>query len=141
MTPLIFPKAYVLVETARERTSRCLNLSGQTGVVGKEIWRQTIHCGAVIDGQRLVAYLTFIIADIEKTIVDERSADRAPKLLPAIVRLGNPLLLVDLVVGAGGGVKDVVVGIAVNLVGATLSNRIHQATPAPGRTRLRIRYW
>jgi hypothetical protein len=69
------------------------------------------------------AYLTFIIADIEKTVVEDRSADRTSNLLPAIVRLGNPQPLVDLVVGAGGGVKNVVVGIAVDLVGATLGER------------------
>ena len=120
-------KANVLVKTARERTSCRLNLSGQAGVVSKEIRRQTVHGGAVIDGQWLVAHLAFIIGEIEQTIVDERSANGTAKLLPAIVRFGNPLPLVDLVVGAGRRVEDVVVGVAVNLVGATLGDGIYQA--------------
>src|SRR5437588_6451076 len=78
-------KTNVLVETARERTSCRLNLSGQAGVVGKEIRRQTIYGGAVIDGQWLVAHLAFIIAEIEQTIVDKRPANRTAQLLPAIV--------------------------------------------------------
>src|SRR6266851_4393307 len=120
-------EANVLIETAWERTSYRLNLSGQAGIVGKEIRRETIYGGAVIDGQWLVADLAFIIAEIEQTIVDERSANGTAKLLPAIVGFGNPLPLVDLVVGAGGGVEDVVVGVAVNLVGTTLGDRIYQA--------------
>src|ERR1700704_3041710 len=43
------------------------------------------------------------------------------------MRFGNPALLVDLVVGAEGGVKDVVVAIAVNLVGAALRHGVHQS--------------
>ncbi len=84
--------------------------------------KRVIQLGAVIHRQRLVAYLTFIIADVEKTIMNDRSADRASNLLSAIVRLGNPQPLVDLVVGAGRGVKDVVIGIAMNLVGATFGH-------------------
>src|SRR5216684_3214007 len=129
-------KANVLVKTARERTSCHLNLSGQAGIVGKEIRRETIYGGAVIDGQWLVTDLAFIISEIEQTIVDERSTNGTAKLLPPIVRFGNPLLLVDLVVGAGGGVEDVIVGVAVDLVGATLGDGIYQA--ASGLAELRL---
>src|SRR5947209_7271081 len=91
-------EANVLIETARERTSRRLNLSCQAGVVGKEIRRKTIHGGAVIDSQWFVAHLAFIIAVIEQPIVNEWSANRTAKLLPAIVGFRNPLPFVDFVV-------------------------------------------
>src|SRR4029077_9880195 len=60
-------------------------------------------------------------------IVDKRSTNCATKLLPTIVWLGNPLLLVDLVVSAGRGVEDVVVSVPVNLVGAALGDAVYQA--------------
>src|ERR1700704_850849 len=43
------------------------------------------------------------------------------------MRFGNPVLLVDFVVGVEGGVKDVVVPVAVNLVGAALRHGVHQS--------------
>src|SRR5437868_11133769 len=43
------------------------------------------------------------------------------------MRLGNSVLLVDLVVGVEGGVKDVVVPVAVDLVGAALGHGVHQS--------------
>ena len=121
-------KGDVLIEAAGKGSSRRQDLGGQVGMGSKKTRVQPVYGWSVVYGQGLVADLTFIIADIKKTIVDDWPTDRAAKLLSSIMRFGNPLLLVDLVVGAEGGIKDVVIAVAVNLVGAALRHSVHQSS-------------
>ena len=87
----------VLVEAAGERTSGCLDLCRESGIIGEKTRREIIDGGTVIDRQRLVADLTLEISEIEPVIRDEGAAHGTADLLAAVMRLGNSLLLVDLV--------------------------------------------
>src|SRR5260370_21055275 len=51
-------KANVLVKTARERTSCRLNLSGQAGIVDKEIRRETIYGGGAVFRVKAFSWLS-----------------------------------------------------------------------------------
>ena len=68
--------------------------------------------------------------------MNQGAANGATDLLSAVVRLGNSLLLVDLVVGAGSGIENVIVTVAVNLVRPTLSNGVNES--AAGLSELRF---
>src|SRR5260370_21193020 len=65
-------EANVLIETAWERTSCRLNLSGQAGIVGKEIRRETIYGGAVWYGALLAAVQSISTVARDTTIVQQR---------------------------------------------------------------------
>src|SRR5260370_8242121 len=86
-------KANVLVKTARERTGCRLNLSGQAGIVGKEIRRQTIYGGAVIYRQWLALAPAFIIFPLQKTAPGWRGPHPDHHHPPPLVRVVNPLPL------------------------------------------------
>src|SRR5258708_36425802 len=127
----------ILVEVARERACRRFNLRRQGGIVGQEIrilCKRIIQLGAVIHRQRLVADLPFIITQVKKPVMNQRPAYGSTKLLPPVMGLRDPGLLVDLVIGIGSGIQNVIVPIAVNLVGAALGHGVHD--PAAGLSKL-----
>src|SRR5258708_29830476 len=75
-------KANVLVKTARERTSCRLNLSGQAGVVGKEIRRETIYGGGGLYGEWLGLGPALLIFGVEKKNVGGGGPQRTPQTPP-----------------------------------------------------------
>src|ERR1700692_254110 len=57
--------------------------------------------------------------------MNHRTANRAPELLPAIRRLWNSVLLIHFVVRIQGGIQNVVIAIAMKLVGAAFRDGVH----------------
>src|SRR5258708_21007549 len=121
----------ILVEAARERACRRCNLRRQGGIVGQEIrilCKRIIQLGAVIPRQRLIADLPFIITQVKKPVMNQRPANRSSELLSPVMRFSDPGSLVDFIVGIGGGIQNVVVAVAVNLVGAALGDGVYHPT-------------
>src|ERR1700686_1650592 len=61
--------------------------------------------------------------------MNHRTANRAPELLPAIRRLWNSVLLIHFVVRIQGGIQNVVIAIAMKLVGAAFRAGVHPPPP------------
>src|SRR5712672_3428234 len=120
----------ILVEAARERACRRCNLRRQGGIVGQEIrilCKRIIQLGAVIHRQRLVADLPFIIGQVKKPVMNQGPANRSSELLSPVMRFSDPGLLVDFIVGIGGGIQNVVVAVAVDLVRTAFGYSVHDS--------------
>src|ERR1700692_1429639 len=59
--------------------------------------------------------------------MNHRTANRASELLPAIRGLWNSVLLIHLVVRIQRGIQNVVIPVAVKLVGTAFRDRVHHA--------------
>src|ERR1700730_12932013 len=86
---------HILVETASERAGRRLHLSGNSRIIGEEISRKADQSRGVVNGDRLVTDLAFIIREVKNPVVVDGTSDGGAELLPAISRLGNSFSVID----------------------------------------------
>ncbi len=67
--------------------------------------------------------------------MNDRSADRFSELLSAVMGFCDPVLLVDRIIGVGCGIQNVVIAVAVNLVGAALGHSVHESAASLSKLR------
>src|ERR1700676_2020266 len=120
-----FSESRILVKASRKRARSRLNLRCQGRVRCQETGGQIIHCRSIVYCQRLVSHLAFIISQIKEAVVDDWSSHSSSKLLSPVVRFRDTVAFVDRIIRVGRGIQNVVVPIAVNVVGAALGYGVH----------------
>lgn len=104
-----------------------MDLGSKRGIVGEKVWRKADQRRCVVDGQRFIADLTLVVAQIEEPVADDGAAERAAELLPPVVGLRDSQLFVNPVIRVGRGVENVVVAIAMCGIGSALGDGVGQA--------------
>ncbi len=124
-----FAEGRILIEAAGMRPGGGRNERGNIGVIGKIICGQSVVGEelTVIHRKRFVPHLAFIVCSPKESVSNDGTAYRSSKLLATVVRFSDAFLFVNLVIRVQLGIKEIVIAIAMQLVGAALGDGVYDA--------------